>query len=248
MTKFQAMTEGGARLGWIKGQLEKMVLPGFTPLEIDAECERLIKEGGDKPNFSMEPGYKHSTCINVNEGMVHGIPSKTPFKKGDVVKVDLGLMHEGFHVDSSITVAIPPVKPEVAKFLEVSQRSLAAAISMASPGNTVYDIGLAMQTIVEAEGYNVVRDLTGHGIGRKLHMEPYIPCFADKANKKLILAVDQTVAIEAMVTMGDYHLVEEPDGWTLSTQDGSITAMYEETVYITPQGPKILTSTKNGVV
>lgn len=228
-------------MGWIKGQLEKMVQDGVTPLEVDAECYRLIREGGDKPNFSMEPGYKHSTCINVNEGIVHGIPGNTPFKKGDVVKVDMGLMHEGFHLDTSITVAIPPVSPKIAKFLEVSQKSLDAAIFMANPGNTVYDIGLAMQTVVEAAGYNVVRELTGHSIGRKLHMEPYIPCFADKAGKKQILAVDQTVAIESMVTMGDWHLIEDEDGWTLSTQDGSMTAMYEETVYITADGPKILT-------
>ena len=98
-----------------------------------------------------------------------------------------------------------------------------------------------MQRVAEAGGYNVIRDLTGHGIGRQLHLEPYIPCYADPRNKKIILAVDQTLAIEAMVSMGDYHLVEDPDGWTLSTQDGSLTAMYEETVYITPSGPLILT-------
>ena len=99
-----------------------------------------------------------------------------------------------------------------------------------------------MQTVAEASGFNVIRELTGHGIGRKLHMEPYIPCFADKTCKKHFLAVDQTIAVEAMLTMGDWHLVEDSDGWTLSTQDRSITAMFEETVYITAEGPKILTS------
>lgn len=241
MNKLQAMTEGGKRLGWIKGKLAEMVIEGVTPLEIDTMATKLIKEGGDKPNFSMEPGYHYATCININEGMVHGIPNKTPLKASDVVKVDVGLLHEGYHLDTSITVQVPPLTPEVTKFLEVSRRALDAAIFVATPGNTVYDIGLAMQTVVESEGYNVVRELTGHGIGRHLHMDPYIPCFADKTNKKYILAVDQTVAIEAMVTMGDWHLVEETDGWTLSTQDGSITAMFEETVYITADGPKILT-------
>jgi len=241
MTKYQAMTEGGKRLGWIKGQLISRVSAGVTPLEIDALVDQLILDRGDKHSFKTVDHYKYATCINVNEGMVHGLPGSKPFQPGDVVKVDMGLVHEGFHLDTSITIQVPPHTSEVTKFLEVSQQSLAAAISMASPGNTVYDIGEAMQRVAEAGGYNVVRDLTGHGIGRQLHVEPYIPCFADKRNKKFVLAVDQTVAIEAMVTMGDYHLVEDPDGWTLSTQDGSLTAMFEETVYITQNGPQILT-------
>ncbi|PIZ24192.1 type I methionyl aminopeptidase [Candidatus Collierbacteria bacterium CG_4_10_14_0_8_um_filter_43_86] len=241
MTKYQAMTEGGKRLGHIKGLLAGMVKEGVTPLEIDAQAEKLIKEGDDRPNFKMEPGYHHSTCINVNQGIVNGIPGKIPFKAGDVVKIDMGLFHEGYHLDTSITIAIPPISLQVAKFLEVCQKALDAAIFEAIPGHTVYDIGLAMQTVVETAGYNVIRDLTGHGIGRKLHMEPYIPCFADNRSKKFVLSVDQTVAIEAMVAMGDWHLVEESDGWTLSTQDRSLTAMIEETVYITPEGPKILT-------
>ncbi|KKU32881.1 MAG: methionine aminopeptidase, type I [Candidatus Collierbacteria bacterium GW2011_GWA2_46_26] len=159
MTKLQAMTEGGKRLGHIKGLLAGMVKEGVTPLEIDTEAEKLIKEGGDKPNFKMEPGYRHSTCINVNQGIVHGIPGNTPFKAGDVVKIDMGLLHEGYHLDTSITVAIPPISPHVAKFLEVCQSSLDAAIFEAIPGHTVYDIGLAMQTVVETAGYNVTRRL-----------------------------------------------------------------------------------------
>jgi len=241
MTKLQIMTEGGARLGRIKGLLAQMVTAGITPLEIDSVAEKLIREGGDKPNFKMEEGYHHTTCINVNAGMVHGIPNKTPFKAGDVVKIDLGLLHEGYHLDTAITIQVPPYTPEVTKFLDVSRQALSEAIFSALPGHTVYDLGLAMQTVAEKAGYNVIRDLTGHGIGRKLHMDPYIPCYADNINKKFVLAVDQTIAVEAMLSMGDWHLVEDPDGWTLSTQDGSITAMFEETVYITPDGPKILT-------
>jgi methionyl aminopeptidase len=241
MTKLQIMTEGGRRLGRIKGQLAEMVKEGVTPLEIDLVADRLILEGGDKPSFKMVHGYKYATCINVNEGMVHGIPGRTPFRPGDVVKIDMGLFHEGFHLDTAITVQVLPHTPEVTKFLEVSRLALDSAISTATPGGTVYDIGEAMQSVAEGAGYNVVRDLTGHGIGRKLHMDPFIPCYADNKGKKYVLAVDQTVAIEAMITMGDWHLVEDPDGWTLSTQDRSLTAMFEETVYITPDGPKILT-------
>lgn len=244
MTKLEIMTEGGARLGWIKGQLINCIQAGVTPLEIEALADKLIKEGGDKASFKMEPGYSHATCININEGMVHGIPNSVPFKPGDVVKIDMGLFHHGYHLDTAVTVQIPPLDDKISKFLETGQRAEEAAIAMALPGNSVYDISLAMQQIIEGAGFNVIRDLTGHGIGRKLHMDPWIPCFADKHSKKDILQKDQTIAIEAMYAMGDWHLVEDPDGWTLSTQDRSIAGYFEETVYITANGPLILTAIK----
>jgi methionyl aminopeptidase len=243
-SKKEIMIEGGARIGWIKTQLMNAVKAGVTPIEIDSLCDRLIKEGGDKPSFKMEPGYKHATCVNVNEGMVHGIPNLTPFKQGDVVKVDLGLFHQGFHLDTAFTVQIPPLNGKITKFLETGERAEAAAISMALAGNTVYDIGEIMQRVVESDGYNVVRDLTGHGIGRQMHMEPYIPCFADKHGKKDVLSLNQTIAIETMYTMGDWHLVEDTDGWTLSTQDKSVTGYFEETVYISEDGPIVLTQAR----
>jgi len=169
MTKLEAMTEGGKRLGWIKGQLVKAVAVGVTPLEIENLADKLISEGGDKASFKMEPGYRHATCININEGMVHGIPNAIPFKAGDVVKIDMGLFHHGFHLDTAITVPIPPFDSKIDHFLDIGQKAESAAIAAAGVGNSVYDISLAMQQIVEAAGYNVIRDLTGHGIGRKLH-------------------------------------------------------------------------------
>lgn len=244
MTKLEAMTEGGTRLGWIKGELVKAVAVGVTPLDIDVLADRLIKEGGDKASFKMEQGYHHATCININEGMVHGIPSTVPFKAGDVVKIDLGLFHNGYHLDTATTVQIEPKDEKVTKFLETGQKALESAIAVALAGNSVFDISEAMQRVLEGGGYSAIRDLTGHGIGRHLHMEPYIPVFADKSNKKDILQVDQTIAIEAMYALGDWHLVEAPDGWTLSTQDKSITGYFEETVYLTQTGPLILTATK----
>ena len=245
MTKLEIMTEGGARLGLIKGQLINSIQAGVTPLEIEALADKLIKEGGDKASFKMEPGYSHATCININEGMVHGIPNSIPFKPGDVVKIDMGLFHHGYHLDTAVTVQIPPLNEKISQFLEIGQKALQASIAVALPGNSVFDIGQTMQQIIEGAGFNVVRDLTGHGIGRKLHMDPYIPCFGDKQNKRDILSVDQTIAIEAMYTMGDWHLVEDPDGWTLSTQDRSITGYFEETVYLTSDGPIVLTKLKD---
>ena len=235
------MTEGGARIGAIKSKLMQAVKAGVTPLEIDKLCEELILKGGDKPNFKMEPGYHHSTCVNINAGIVHGIPNAVPFKPGDVVKVDMGLYHEGFHLDTAFTLQIPPIDNSTSEFLKVGERALKKAIEMAIPGNSIFDISKAIQDTVEGAGYKVIRDLTGHGVGRELHMEPYIPCFADKSSKKHIIHENQTLAIEVMYAKGDYHLVEDPDGWTLSTQDGSITGMFEESVYISKEGPIILT-------
>jgi methionyl aminopeptidase len=244
MTKREAMVEGGARLGWIKGELLKAVKVGVTPLDIESIADSLIKEGGDKASFKMEPGYRHATCININEGMVHGIPNATPFKAGDVIKIDLGLFHKGYHLDTAVTVQLEPKDPQVTKFLEIGQKALKAAISVALPGSSVFDISHTLQQIIEGGGFSPIRDLTGHGIGRKLHMDPYIPVFADKQNQKDILQADQTIAIEAMYAMGDWHLVEDADGWTLSTQDKSTTGYFEETVYLTPNGPLTLTATK----
>lgn len=241
-SKLQIMTEGGKRLGHIKSKVPDLVKAGATPLEIDKFIDDEIKKGGDKASFRTVDNYQYATCINVNAGIVHGIPTSKPFEPGDVVKVDMGLYHEGFHLDTSLTVQIAPEKEKVTHFLDITRKGLDAAIFAANPGNTVYDLGVAMQTGVEAAGYSVIRDLTGHGIGRKLHMTPYIPCFGDNRNKKFILSVDQTIAIEIMTSMGGYNLVEDPDGWTLSTQDGSITGMYEETVYVTSNGPIILTA------
>lgn len=243
MTKLEAMTEGGARLGWIKGELVKAVKAGVTPLEIEALADKLIKEGGDKASFKMEQGYRHATCININAGMVHGIPNAVPFKPGDVVKIDLGLFHNGYHQDTATTLQIEPKDPKVTQFLKTGQKALKAAISVALPGSSAFDISETMQQVIEGGGYGAIRDLTGHGIGRKLHMNPYIPCFADEHNKRDILSQDQTLAIEVMYTMGDWHLVEAEDGWTLSTQDKSITGYFEETIYITKDDPIILTQT-----
>ena len=241
MNKLTAMTEGGKRLGRIKSLVAPAIKVGVTPRAIDKIVDDLIVKGGDIPSFKMVPGYSNATCINVNSGMVHGIPGDAPFKPGDVVKVDLGLFHNGFHLDSAFTVQVAPLDNKTSEFLKIGQLSLTNAIAKAVPGNSIYDISLAMQETVEPAGYSVIRDLTGHGIGKELHMEPYIPCFADPHTKKNILHENQTIAIEAMYAFGNPSLVEDSDGWTLSTQDGSVTGMFEETVYIGKNGPIILT-------
>lgn len=239
--KQKLMLEGGARLGRIKRELIEAVKIGITPLEIDALADNLITAAGDFPSFKTVRGYHHATCINLNSAVVHGIPSATPLKKGDLVTIDVGLVHKGWHLDTSITTFLPPIDPKVSKFLEVGREALAAAINQVLPGHSVYQISEAMQNVVEGAGYSVIRDLTGHGVGKHLHEDPHIPCYADPSNKKDILRPGQSIAVEIMYSMGDHRLKTGSDGWTLYTIDGSLTGMFEESIFITETGHLILT-------
>lgn len=239
--KLELMREGGRNLSEIKKKLIAALVVGATPLEIDALADRLIAKYGDLPSFKTVKGYHHATCINVNEGVVHGLPNTHPFRPGDLVTVDLGLVHRGWHLDTSLTIPLPPVTPAITRFLEVGQIALQMALKEALPGHTVYQIGVAMQTVVEKAGYSVIRDLTGHGIGKSLHEDPFIPCYADPRTRDEILKPGQALAVEVMYAMGDYRLKLDSDGWTLSTTDGSLAAMFEETVFLTETGQEILT-------
>lgn len=239
--KQKLMLEGGARLGRIKRELVGSVKVGVTPLEIDALADRLITAGGDYPSFKTVKGYHHATCINLNSAIVHGIPTAEPLKAGDLVTIDVGLIHKGWHLDTSVTTFLPPIDPKVEQFLEIGKEALAAAIKQALPGHSVCQISQAMQQVVETAGYSVIRDLTGHGVGKHLHEEPTIPCYADPRTRNLVIKPGQALAVEVMYSMGDYRLKTDSDGWTLSTIDGSLTAMFEESVFITETGQQILT-------
>ncbi len=243
MKKRAIMTEAGRRIGIIKGKLLPAIKVGATPRQIDFLADQLICADGDYPSFKTVRGYHHATCININSGLVHGIPNDVPFKPSDVVTVDLGLVHQGFHVDTSFTVQIPPQDPETQKFLKIGRQALDAAISQAMPGNSLFQISEAMEQVLVSAGYSPIRDLTGHGIGRSLHLSPSIFCYARPSDKRIIIQPNQTLAIEAMYAMGDYRLKEDSDGWTLSTADGSLSGMFEETVYITQSNHEILTTT-----
>ncbi len=239
--KQKLMLEGGARLGRIKRELVDAVKVGATPLEIDALADNLITAGGDYPSFKTVRGYHHATCINLNSAVVHGIPTAESLRAGDLVTIDVGLVHQGWHLDTSVTIQIPPVDPKVNQFLQVGRKALSEALKQALPGHSVYQISHTMQQVVELAGYNVIRDLTGHGVGKHLHEEPNIPCYADPRTKNHILKPGQSIAVEIMYSLGDYRLKTGPDGWTLSTIDGSLTAMFEESVFITESGQLVLT-------
>lgn len=242
--KIQAMTVGGKHLGQIKKKLAEYTHVGTSFEEIEAEAQRLIRAAGANPSFSTVKGYHWGTCIMKNDAMLHGIPQGQVVNEGDVITIDVGLIYQGFHLDTSITFPVGKVSPAVGQFLAVGQKSLDKAIAQARLGNSVYDISYAMQKVVEGAGYSCAYQLTGHGVGRNLHEDPAIPCVAQRSDKRVKLEAGQTLAIEIMYAMGDATLITDPDGWTYRTEDGSLSGMFEETVLVTTDGPKILTSSE----
>lgn len=247
------MAEGGRRLSKVKESLEKKVKAGVSAIEIEILANKLIKKEGGEASFKMVPGYSWATCINLNSGLVHGIPKKEMvFKKGDLVSVDVGMLYKGFHTDTSVTVAIE-ADSEIQRFLSVGKRALNEAISKVRVGNYIYTISEAIEKILKAGGYSPIRALVGHGVGRKLHEEPQIPCFLpfDSAQGKPVRIEDSAkiepgmvLAIEVMYAIGSPDVVQFDDGWTIATRDGKISGLFEETVAVTSEGPIVLTAAK----
>lgn len=239
--KITAMREGGKVLGEIRQQLKAFTKVGTTFEAIEAEAQRLIKKAGMKPSFSTVEGYSWATCIMKNEELCHGIPQGKTVSNGDVITIDVGLMNDGYHLDTTTTFIVGETDSKKSNFLAEGLISLKKAIAQAKPGNTVYDISFSMEKHLKRNGFSAVYDLTGHGIGKKLHMEPSIPVFAHKPDKKKFLKEGDTVAIEVMYTAGEPDLVIAADGWTYVTKDKSLSAMFEETVLVTDKEPEILT-------
>jgi methionyl aminopeptidase len=242
--KITAMREGGKRLAVVKQSLADLVQPGISFEEIEAHAQRLIKEQGCVPSFSTVKGYSWATCLMRNDEMCHGIPKGKRAEAGDVLKIDVGLIFDGYHLDTTTTVAVGTVSSEIQDFLKVGQKSLAQAIKQAKAGNSVYDISNAMEKVVTGAGYSCVYQLCGHGISTQLHEEPEISCIAYRRDKKVKLYDGQTIAVEIMYAMGSAALIIDDDGWTYKTADGSMAAMFEETVLVTKQGPEILTQSE----
>lgn len=237
----QKMAEGGKKLSKIKKSLKKMVSVGATAGEIEELAAHLIKEEGGKPSFMMVPNYQWAICINVNEGLVHGIPKpEIVFEKGDVVSVDVGFFYKGFHTDTSFSLGL---EAEVAReFLASGEEALKKAIDTAKVGNYIFDISKAIEDTLLACGYRPIRALVGHGVGRHLHEGPQIPCFTNGSREKSPrIVAGMALAIEVMYTKGSGEVEIGSDGWTISMRDGKMAALYEETVAITKHGPLVLT-------
>ncbi len=234
------MTEGGKILHEIKLSLIAAVKPGVTGLDLENLAMKLIKQAGAEASFAKVPGYKWATCININDVVVHGIPNSTKFKDGDCVGIDVGLFYKGFHTDTSTSVM---VGNHTSNFLNTGKKALKLAIAQAKIGKRVADISKAMQTNVEKAGYSAIRALTGHGIGKNLHEQPYIPCFEiGKYSGSPKLVEGMVIAIEIMYNAGTSDVVyKNDDGWTIATADGKISGLFEETVAITNDGPVVLT-------
>lgn len=236
------MAEGGRKLAFVRDQLEKACVAGENALAVEDLATKLIIEAGGKPSFKMVPGYSWSTCINVNDGVVHGIPkAQTVFKNGDIVSVDVGMFYKGFHTDTSTSVVIEGTK-EQKKFLGVGKEALHLAIEAVRIGNEIADISRAMQSTLQKAKYSPIKALTGHGVGRDLHEDPYVPCFVTGTKADHIkIEEGMVLAIEVMYAKGGSDIALAKDGWTIVTADGTISALFEETVAVTSDGPLVLT-------
>lgn len=238
---FKIYRDNGRKIAAVKAKAIAFAQTHFNLADIDNYIENLIKESGGEPAFQLVPGYKWATCISVNAGFVHGIP-KGQLKLGDLVTIDTGMYYQGTTTDTAISFIVGDPTPDQAHFLEVGQRTLIKTITKARAGNRIKDLAETIQKNIESHGYNVTRNLTGHGVGKTMHEEPAIPCFvsSDPALRTRI-EIGMVLAIEIMYMKGDWPLIQAKDGWTLSTRDGSDSAVFEENVLITPKGPEILT-------
>ena len=220
-----------------------MVRPGVTTKEIDKAVHDFIVSQGATPSFLDYSGYPASTCISVNQTVIHGIPDGRVLKEGDIVSIDVGAYVEGFHGDCAATFACGEISPEAQKLIDVTKQSFFEGIKFARQGCRVSDIGSAVQAYVESNGFSVVRDFIGHGVGADLHESPEVPNFG-RPGRGPRLIKGMTLAVEPMVNMGDYKVRVLSDGWTTVTADGSLSAHYENTVLITDGEPEILTVTE----
>lgn len=238
--EIEIMKEGGRRLALVMKKMVEAVGPDVTLSRLDKLADREIKKQGGVPSFKMVPGYQWATCLDVNQGVVHGIPSNYQLKISDVVSLDVGIFYRGFHTDMATTVTASGTG---GKFLEAGKKALKKAIAAAKVGNYVAHISLAIEKEIRKAGFSPVEALTGHGVGKKLHEEPAIPCFWQEDIKDSPrLSSGMVLAIEVIYAQGQPEVVLGNDGWTIETTDGKLAGLFEQTVAITPQGPIILTA------
>lgn len=234
------MRAGGAILARILRTLSGYVEPGFNTKEFNILADGLVREAGATPSFKGYQGYPASVCVSVNDEIVHGLPRDYTLKEGDIVSLDLGVFYEGLHTDSAITVPVGSISAPAKKLIAVTKEALAVGIDAAGPGITTGDLGYAIQQFVAEHGLGNVRELVGHGVGKKLQEEPMIPNFGSRG-KGVELKEGMTIAIEPMLTIGTDKVVLAEDEVTYKTADGSLAAHFEHTVVITSDGVDILT-------
>jgi len=244
--EIELMREAGAILAETLLQLRAIARPGITLLELDREADRFIRGRGCIPGFVGYQGYRNAICTSVNDQVVHGIPTNRKLREGDLLSLDAGLIHRGFWADAGLSVGIGTMSPDAQRLMDVTRQSLDIGIEQAQVGNRIGDISAAIQQHVEQAGFSVVRQFVGHGIGRDMHEDPQVPNFGI-AGRGPLLKPGMVLAIEPMVNAGGPDVALLGDGWTVVTVDHSLSAYFEHSVAITPDGPEILTTPARAV-
>jgi len=223
------------------GMLAREIKPGVTGLYLDKLAEEYIRDHGGKPGFKGLYGFPNTLCISPNAQVVHGIPNDKPFEEGDIVSIDCGVYMNGYYGDHAYTFTVGEVAPEVRKLLDVTKESLYKGIEQMRTGRRIGDIGHAIQSHTESHGYGVVRELVGHGLGRKMHEDPSVPNYGRRGSGKKIKE-GLVLAIEPMINMGTHRIIQYPDGWTIKTADGLPSAHFEHDVAVINGKPEILST------
>lgn len=233
--------EGSLILGKTQAEVAKILKPGVTGMEINKLVETFIRDHQAVPSFKNYRGFPFSICYSVNDAIVHGFPSDVPIKEGDIVSIDCGVYLKGYHSDSAYTFAVGEITPKVEKLMKVTKECLYKGIEQAATGKRVGDIGYAVQHLAESNGFTVVRELVGHGLGRELHEEPEVPNYGKRGNGP-VLKANTVIAIEPMINLGKREVKTLKDGWTVVTRDGSPSAHFEHTIVVRNNKAEILTT------
>ncbi|MFH1671507.1 MAG: type I methionyl aminopeptidase [Candidatus Portnoybacteria bacterium] len=238
--EIEIMIRGGKILAGIMKELKNGVKPGITTQELDKVADDLILKSGAKPSFKGYRGFPNALCTSINEEIVHASPSKRTLEDGDILSLDLGILYRGFHTDMAVTILIGSVDPEVNRLIKATKKALKRAIVRCKPGKTIGDIGHAIEKHIKDQGFEVIRDLCGHGVGKQLHEEPEVLNFGQR-HKGPELKPGMVLAIEPMATIGKPGIKKGPDGHSYITIDNSFSAQFEHTVLVTEKGPRVLT-------
>jgi len=244
--EISTLCEGGKILASVLLEVGKMAIPGAKTIELDILAEKLVKSAGGRPSFKNyktiddEIPYPASLCVSINDEIVHGIPGERILKNGDIVGLDIGMEYKGLYTDTAITVAIGEANGEAKRIIEVAKQALGEGINAVKNGARVGDIGFAIQTFAEKNGFSVIRKLVGHGLGYKAHEPPEIPNFGKKGQGR-ILKTGMVLAIEPMLSAGGHDIYLAEDKWAWKTKDGSLSAHFEHTIIVTETGAEIIT-------
>ncbi len=239
-SEIEIMAQGGKILSKIMRELKNRIEPGIATKQLDKFAQELIFSFGVKPAFKNYRGFPASLCTSINEEIVHAIPSERVLKEGDVLSLDLGIVYKKFNLDMAFTAPVGSIGPENNRLIRATKKALRRAVTRCKPGKTLGDVSHAIQKHIEDQGFSVIRDLCGHGVGRNLHEEPEIPNFGQR-HKGLELKPGMVLAIEPMACLGNPGIKKSRDGFGYQTADNSISAHFEHTVAVTPKGPRVLT-------